>query len=94
MPIINQNRAVFFSISAHNASVERIFSLIRSQWTMERNALELNTVSLLIKLKYNFKNFNCSEFYKFLLTKKEVLIAIGKTEKYKKNLEIRSHTHT
>lgn len=76
----------FFSIPAHNASVERIFSLITSQWTKERNALELNTVSSLIKLKYNFKDFNCSEFYKFLLTKKEVLCAIGKTDKYKTNL--------
>lgn len=69
--------------------LKEFFSLITSQWTKERKALEITTISSLIKLKY-FKNFNCSEFYKFLLTKKEVLIAIEKTEKYKKNLEIRS----
>lgn len=76
----------FFSIPAHNASIERIFSLITAQWTKERNALVPNTISSLIKLKYNFKNFNCCEFYHFLQTKKEVLIAIGTTDKYKKKL--------
>lgn len=73
----------FFSIPAHNASIERIFSLITAQWTKERNALESNTISSLIKLKYNFKHFNCCEFYRFLLTKKEVLTTMGTADKYK-----------
>lgn len=68
----------FFCIPAHNANVERVFSLIAQQWTKERNSLNL------IKNKYNFKDFNCIDFYKFLLSKQAILESTGKTEKYQK----------
>lgn len=74
----------FFCIPAHNANVERIFSLITQQWTKERNLLKTETVSSVIKIKYNFKDYNCVEFYKFLLGKEDILKAIGKAEKYQK----------
>ena len=32
-----------FAIPAHNANVERVFSLIEIQWTDERNRLQLDT---------------------------------------------------
>lgn len=74
----------FFCIPAHNAHVERIFSLMTQQWTKERNALNPETVSSLLKIKFNFRGYkDCTEFYNFLLTKKEVLKAIGKSDKYK-----------
>lgn len=74
----------FFCIPAHNANVERIFSLIPQQWTKERNLLKTETVSSIVKIKYNFKDYNCIDFYKFLLSKEDILKAIGKTEKYQK----------
>lgn len=75
----------FFCIPAHNANVERIFSLVTQQWTKERNALSAQTVSSLIKIKYNFKDYSCVDFYKFLLEKNDVLAQIGKTDKYQNN---------
>lgn len=53
----------FFCIPGHNANVERVFSLVNSQWTKERNKLSPNTVSAIILTKYNFHNYNCSSFY-------------------------------
>lgn len=54
------------------------------QWTKERNALNPETVSSLLKIKFNFRGYkDCTKFYNFLLTKKEVLKAIGKSDKYK-----------
>lgn len=72
----------FFSIPAHNANVERIFSLINAQWTKERNKLNTETVTALIMTKFNFKNFTCSEFYDYIKNKETVLKQIGSVEKY------------
>lgn len=72
----------YFCVPAHNANVERVLSLVTQQWTKERNSLNLHTVSSLIKIKYNFKDLSCSDFYRFLLEKKDILANIGITEKY------------
>ncbi|KMQ89919.1 hypothetical protein RF55_10387 [Lasius niger] len=72
----------FFCLPAHNANVERVFSLITNQWTKERNKLQPQTISEIIKTIYNFK-MTCEEFYQYLLKcDKKVLKDIGSSEKY------------
>lgn len=56
----------FFSIPFHNANVERVFSLIESQWTDERNRLKVETV----------------QFYKFILENPNILNKIASNSKY------------
>lgn len=57
----------FFSIPGHNANCERIFSLVKSQWTDERNRLSVKTVRDLVSIKFNFNKLNCKQFYEYLL---------------------------
>lgn len=73
----------FFCIPAHNANVERVFSLITQQWTKERNLLSVETISSIIKIKFNFQEYSCTDFYKLLLKREDILKAIGKNDKYK-----------
>ncbi|CAH0406173.1 unnamed protein product [Chilo suppressalis] len=72
----------YFSISAHNANVERVFSLINTQWTKERNRLSVESVKALILTQYNFKNMSCEDFYNYLLKNQELLTKIGSSAKY------------
>lgn len=46
-----------FAIPAHNANVERVFSLMEIQWTDERNRLQLDTVESIIIIKRLVPNF-------------------------------------
>ena len=57
----------FFSIPGHNANCERIFSLVNSQWTDERNRLLVKTVQDLVSIKFNFNELNCKQFYEYLV---------------------------
>jgi len=34
----------FFAVVSHNANVERVFSLMQSQWTKERNKMTVVTM--------------------------------------------------
>lgn len=74
----------FFAIPGHNANCERSFSLIKSQWTDERNQLSVSTVRSLISIKMNFKSYSCVEFYNYLMDPKnsELLRLIANSEKY------------
>lgn len=72
----------FFSIPGHNANVERVFSLISSQWTDERNRLSIQSVKGLLLVQYNFKEYSCQEFYKYLLSKPKLLEGISSSGKY------------
>lgn len=86
--LIEQNSEIkkiaefFFAIPAHNANIERIFSLIGSQWTNERNRLTFENMRAILFTQYNFKSFKCTEFYNFLQTKPAVLRKISSNEKY------------
>lgn len=72
----------YFCLPAHNANVERIFSLIKAQWTPERNKLDPETISDIIRVKYNF-DMKCQEFYEYLKKcDSNILSQIGSTEKY------------
>ena len=72
----------YFCISAHNANVERVFSLINAQWTKERNRLNVESVKAVILTQYNFKDMMCMDFYSYLLRNEELLSKIGSSEKY------------
>ncbi|XP_055913202.1 uncharacterized protein LOC129946862 [Eupeodes corollae] len=74
-----------FAIPAHNANVERIFSLINSQWTEERNRLKIENVKAILFCKHNFKNMSCTEFYNYILQNPETLNKIRSNDKYNQN---------
>ena len=67
----------FFAIPPHNANVKRIFSLVNSQWTKERNCLEIPAIKGLIQTVFNFKQMNCKEFYSSALKNKTLLLEVG-----------------
>jgi hypothetical protein len=75
----------YFSISAHNANVERVFSLVNAQWSKERNRLSVQSVKSLILTQYNFKNMTCEDFYNYVFKKQELLCKMGGTAKYNSN---------
>lgn len=56
----------FFSNMAHNANLERIFSLMNIQWTDERDNLSVESVESILLVLYNFGEISCREFYDFL----------------------------
>lgn len=72
----------FFAIPAHNANVERIFSLIGVQWSDERNRLLIESVRSILLIKYNFNDLDCFDFFKIILEKPEVLKKVKSNEKY------------
>lgn len=72
----------YFCIGAHNANVERVFSLINTQWRKERNRLSVESVKSLILVQYNFKNMSCEDFYNYLLKNQDLLAKIGNSAKY------------
>jgi hypothetical protein len=52
----------FFSLPAHNANVERVFSLMTAQWTKERNRLSVSSVRSLLIINFN-SDLSCKDFY-------------------------------
>lgn len=58
----------YFAIPSHNAGVERIFSLIESQWTEERNRLAVQSVEAIIFIQYN-SEMSCKDFYEYVCQK-------------------------
>lgn len=75
-----------FSIPAHNANVERLFSLISSQWTDERNRFSVENVKGIMFAQFNFKDMDCRNFYNFLPDNTQCLRSISNNEKYKKKV--------
>ena len=72
----------FFAVTSHNANVERMFSLMQSQWTKERNKLSVATMKGILTLQHNFKDMRYSEFFSFLKSDKALLNRIRSSEKY------------
>lgn len=77
----------FFAIPGHNASTERVFSLITSQWTKERNRFLLENVKGVVMVQFNFKHFKCADFFKYLKDQKNnyILKEISSSDKYGSN---------
>lgn len=71
-----------FAIPAHNANVERIFSIIHAQWTDERNRLLLESVKSITVLKYNFKGVPCDKFFDLIRNDHVFLEKVKSSEKY------------
>ena len=72
----------FFAIPSHNANVERVFSLMQSQWTKERNNLTVESVKGILLVQYNFRDTSCHEFNSFLRSNQALLKKMRSTEKY------------
>lgn len=72
-----------FSLPAHNADVERIFSEINAQWTKDRNKLEIETINAILMCKFNI-NMKCRDFYDYLKSNKTLLRAAKSADKYNK----------
>lgn len=72
----------FFAVTSHNANVERVFSLMQSQWTKERNKLSVDTMKGILTVQYNYRETSCVDFFNFLKSNKELLKNIRSTEKY------------
>lgn len=70
-----------FSIPAHNANVERVFSLMNVQWTKERNKLDVTTAEAMLQCKWNI-DCQCKEFYKQVLQNKDLLRRAKSSVKY------------
>lgn len=71
-----------FSILAHNANVERMFSLVNAQWSKERNRLTIESVKAILITQENYKTVSCEDFYVYVLEKKELLKKIMSSDKY------------
>ncbi|CAM4571952.1 unnamed protein product [Leuciscus chuanchicus] len=71
-----------FALPSHNANVERVFSLMQSQWTKERNQLSVDSVKGLLLVQYNFKNITCKDFHAYLLNDRKLLGKISSSAKY------------
>ena len=73
--------AIVFSISVSNAFVERVFSLVSSQWSKERNHLSEKTVKSLLQVQVNL-DFSCSKMHKLITKDRKLLKQILSGEKY------------
>lgn len=72
----------FLAIPSHNANVERVFSLIQSQWSKERNKLSIESIKAIAITQYNFSHMSCTQFHKHLLSNQSLLQKISSAEKY------------
>jgi hypothetical protein len=71
-----------FAVACSNAECERIFSLMKVQWTNERNRLKLDTVSKLISLLINSDCISCLKMFNYLQTVEGIAKKIRSSEKY------------
>jgi len=71
----------YFAILAQNANVERIFSLMKAQWTDDRNRLLPDSVKHLLMTQYNFKHFDYTQFYNYAVKDKSLLSKIRSSNK-------------
>jgi hypothetical protein len=71
----NQKCLVSFCLAlpGSNVAVERVFALINTLWTDERNRLKIETVKALTIVKAHFKYFSCAEFYVQISEKKSFM---------------------
>lgn len=73
----------FYSIMAHNANCERVFSMMNVQWTKERDNLSVDSVQGILMVLYNFSDMTCKQFHTFISKNKSLLKKISSNEKYK-----------
>ena len=81
LPLLYKLVAIVFSIPVSNAFVERVFSLVSSQWSKERNRLSEKTVKSLLQVRVNL-DFSCSEMHELITKDRKLLKQILSGEKY------------
>jgi hypothetical protein len=52
----------FFSIPGHDANVERILSLMKAEWTGDRNRFTNNTINGVVLLQYKSRDIRAFSF--------------------------------
>ena len=72
----------FFCIMAHNANVERIFSMMQTQWCRERDSLLAESVCNILKVMYNSNHISCKQFYDDVKADPSLLKKVKGTAKY------------
>ena len=70
-----------FSIPASNAYCESIFSHMKYLWSNNRSRMSHDLVGAELKIQMN-THLTCKEFYKYLLTKPDLLKKIRSSDKY------------
>lgn len=71
-----------FALPSHNANVERVFSLMQSQWTKKSNKLSVESLKGLLFVQYNFKDMSCKDFHAYLMSNRKMLRKISSSAKY------------
>ena len=51
----------FFCFMAHNANVERIFSMMQPQWCKERDSLLVESIFNILTVVYNSNHISCKQ---------------------------------
>ena len=72
----------FFCIMAHNANVERIFSMMQTQWYKERDSRLAESVCNILKVMYNSNHISCKQFYDDVKADPSLLKKVKETAKY------------
>ena len=70
-----------FAIPASNAYCETVFSHMKYLWNNNRNRMKQELVGAELKIKMN-TNYNCTQFYDYLLNKPDILQEIRSPSKY------------
>ena len=74
--------AQFFCIIAHNANVERMFSMIQTQWCKVRDSLLAESICNILKVMYNSNHISCKQFYDDVKVDSSLLKKVKGTAKY------------
>jgi len=72
---------IVFSIPVSNTFVQRVFSLVSSQWSKEKNHLNKTTVKSLLQVRVNL-DFSCSKMHDLISKDQKLLKQIIGGEKY------------
>ncbi|GBO38907.1 hypothetical protein AVEN_168938-1 [Araneus ventricosus] len=70
-----------FTIPAHHANVERIFSQLLTQWSDERNRLSVETFEGILICHYNL-DITCAQFYNYVREDNDITKEAESTLKY------------
>ena len=81
LPLLYKLVAIIFSIPVSNAFVERVFSLVSSQWSKKKNRLSEKNVKSLLQVRVNL-DFSCSEMHEVISKDQKLLKQILGREKY------------
>ena len=67
---------------AHNANVERIFSMMLPQWCMERDSLLVESVSNILTVVHNSNHISCKQFNDHIKVDSSLLKKVKGAAKY------------